>query len=156
MIINIDKNLNRLDITKTKKILCLSFRNYRPDLNFDFPSGAIEVNTYQASKNYFNCIDDFYLHVFALPYMDYLNYNIPKHILEIKLCFTQLDRSNFLHFSQGYLDSFKDLSEDNLWKCELNISQFIKGYMLDSSGSELVLLGETERDYFSFTYQGID
>jgi len=156
MKIKFNNRRGKLDIVKNKRIQSIIIKNYRPDLKYDFPSGAIKMLTYQASKKYFTDLVDFYLHLMALRYLNYINYNLPNSFFEKSYEFEELDKDRFIYFAQGYLDGFKGLSEDNLWKQQLEIKNYQKGYRLIHESNEFVLIGESSEDYFSFMYQSID
>ena len=156
MILNLKRYIGQLDLDKFKGIICLTFRNYRPDLKIHFLPGAIEINTYQASKEDFSAIEEFYAYIRLMPYLDYVNFDVPAHILEEELNFEFLSQDGFVLYANSYLDSFKSLSGDDFWKCVIDVRGFVRGYKLKTIGSELILLGEFHDYYFSFVYQSID
>ncbi len=145
-----------LDINKVKDIVCISYQNYLPHLKFDFPSGAKGIITYQGSKKSFNGIEEFHLYVYALPYMNYLEYNFPTHFSDLEFHFIEFSKKDFLDYLEAYFDTFKELSNDNLWKCKLDIPDFICGFKFITKGTGLYLIGETVENYFSFIFQSID
>lgn len=156
MNLNLKRYIGQLDLDKFKGIICLTFRNYRPDLKIHFLPGAMEVNTYQASKEYFSAIEEFYAYIRMMPYLNYMDFDVPAHIVEEELDFELLSRDGFARYANSYLDSFKELSEDEFWKCAIDVGGFVKGYKLKTAGSELSILGEFHKHYFSFVYQSID
>jgi hypothetical protein len=154
--LNLKKYIGRLDLDNFKEIICLTFRNYRPDLKIHFLPGAMEINTYQANKEHFSTIEEFYTHIRIMPYLNYVDFDIPSYIVDEELNFEFLSQDRFVLYANSYLDSFKGLSGDNFWKCVIDVMGFVKGYKLKTIGSELVLLGEFDKYYFSFVYQSID
>lgn len=156
MKIELNKYIKDIDIDKAKRVICLTFKNYRPDLNIDFLPGAIEVNSFQASKRFFQNIQEFYVLVKTMPYINITEINVPAHLSNTELVFEPIGQEKFEYYINGYLESFRDLSEDLFWNCDIKTKGFKSGYKLETNGSELILIGEFEENYFSFIYQSID
>ena len=146
----------KLEINKTRRIQIIVHRNFRTDINFDFPSGAIELYTYESNKRYFKDLRAFHMQIQAMPYTNYEEYNLPKDFFEKEYVLEKLSRDEFQYLSDGYFNSFSDHSRDTLWESRLKLADFELGYKVEVMGTGLYLLGQTNKSYFSFIYQSID
>jgi hypothetical protein len=149
-------NKSKLNILNTKRINIIQHRNFRTDIKFNFPSGAIELMTHESNKKYFDNIFDFYMHIIAMPFSNFTDYDLPDNFFESPHEFEALTKEDFQYQVNGYFDSFSDLAEDNLWCNGLNLETYIEGFKIIGNTTGLFLIGAVSNSYFSFIYQSID
>lgn len=146
----------KLDISRNNYIKIIQCRNFEPNIKYHFPSGAMELVTYESDKKHFSDLFVFYMHIVALQYLDYTKYNLPSDFCSSTQVLEELNKEEFQYLSQGYLDSFSGLAEDTLWLNKLKLDYYNKGYKVEILGTGLFLIGSTGSSFFAFLYQSID
>ena len=144
----------KLKIENVRRVRMIKVQNYTTRFKYYFPSGATEIGTYYASHKFFNDLEDFILHVLALPYMAYDCYQLPEDQVSFEL--EILDYSQVNELATGVFQSFLDFSRNNFLEISLLDVEIGSTYKLKSTGTGQTLFFATPSDYVCIYEEPID
>ena len=85
-----------------------------------------------------------------------ISINFQNYFYEKEYNLNVLNKNEFEEILRGYLESFTDLAEDNIWQSNIKLDLFKIGYQVEFISTELLLFAENADNYFAFRYQSID
>ncbi len=147
---------NSLSLSKVDKIKLLLNRNYGFNGKYFFPSGAIEIYTFESNIEFFDDLFSFFIHIEAIPFLGEGGFNLPEDFLKREYELETLSEDKVNYWVNGYLKGFYQLSGDTLWNCKLEVRKLRRAFKVNINWQGLYIIGETAESYFSFMYQSID
>lgn len=153
---NLKYCIDKLDIQKLSKLNFSLIKNYDVGYQIHHSPGAMEMMTIVVSVKLFDSIWEFLTHVLALRYARYVSFDLPSNFLEEDIEIVEFDVNEFKKYLFGYIESYMDLTDNFIWKIQLNVDNYIIGYRISPERTGLFLICETSEFYIAYFYTSID